>query len=199
MAFIYVYRLVVDSGFAPCVDNGLLTLACCKGGKIINKNPCATGYRFWIGSNRDKDYKKEDIYLLGTFHDKFLYIAKVTQVLTMDEYYSSKSKGRLDDIYSLKDNRLVRNKKLAAECVHTDENQIKKDLAGKYVILSDDFIYLGRDAAEIGIVADNNPKRQEPKYITGPLAEDIIKACYRFKDTKNHTPTNPIHRSCNQK
>lgn len=33
---IYAYRLVDDTGFAPCVDNGLLSLACCKGGQVRN-------------------------------------------------------------------------------------------------------------------------------------------------------------------
>ena len=34
MTYLYIYRLTSDTGLAPCVDNGLLSLACCKGGQI---------------------------------------------------------------------------------------------------------------------------------------------------------------------
>ena len=36
MTGLYIYRLTDDSGFAPCVENGLLSLVCCKGGPIRN-------------------------------------------------------------------------------------------------------------------------------------------------------------------
>lgn len=36
MTCLYIYRLTDDTGFAPCVENGLLSLACCKGGQIRN-------------------------------------------------------------------------------------------------------------------------------------------------------------------
>ena len=34
---IFTYRLTHDTGFAPCVDGGLLSLACCKGGAPTGK------------------------------------------------------------------------------------------------------------------------------------------------------------------
>lgn len=41
---IYAYRLVDDTGFAPCVDNGLLSLACCKGGQVRNGRNIITAF-----------------------------------------------------------------------------------------------------------------------------------------------------------
>ncbi len=37
MTCLYVYRLTDDSGFAPCVENDLLSLACCKEKTTIKK------------------------------------------------------------------------------------------------------------------------------------------------------------------
>ncbi len=31
---IFAYRLAWDTGFAPCLDHNVFTLACCKGGQI---------------------------------------------------------------------------------------------------------------------------------------------------------------------
>ena len=31
---IFAYRLAWDTGFAPCLDHNIFTLACCKGGQI---------------------------------------------------------------------------------------------------------------------------------------------------------------------
>lgn len=91
-----------DTGLAPCVDDGLLSLACCKGGQIRNGKCCKTGLRYWIGSKKKCDYETDDVCILGTYHDKLLYLARITKVLPMTEYYKNKSKGRTDNIYFLK-------------------------------------------------------------------------------------------------
>lgn len=138
------------------------------------------------------------MYILGTYENKLLYIARVTDVVTMKEYFSEMSKGRTDDIYDVKDGKLVRNKNLRNENVHTDEERKQKDFAGEYVILSDEFVYLGKDAASVDIVAEYNPKFQETKTYEGELAEQIVLECFKYSDGKVHTPTTPFkkHGGC---
>lgn len=95
MTYLYIYRLTSDTGLAPCVDNGLLSLACCKGGQIRNGKAIHTGLRYRVGAMRDRaDYKSDDIYLLGTHKNKFLYLARVTNIVTMTKYFSKMSEGR---------------------------------------------------------------------------------------------------------
>ena len=197
MTYLYTYRLTSDTGLAPCVDKGLLSLACCKGGQIRNGKAIHTGLRYRIGSMRDgADYKADDVYLLGTYKNNFLYLAKVTDVITMNEYFCTMSKGRTDNIYSIKNGRLVRNQHLRNEGVHVDEARNIRDIAGEYVLLSDDFIYLGKDAVYIEIVDKYGARFRETKLYKGELAEQIVSECMKFKDSNLHTPTHPLKKKC---
>lgn len=94
MTYLYMYRLTNDTGLAPCVDNGLLSLAVCKGGQIRNGRVCHTGLRYRIGSNKDGyDPENDKVYVLGTYKGKLLYLARVTQIKTMTEYYRDMARG----------------------------------------------------------------------------------------------------------
>ena len=196
MACLYIYRMTADTGFAPCAEKGLLTLACCKGGQMRGDKVINTGLRHRIGIKRDADYTSDDVYILGTYENKFLYLAKVTDVVTMEEYFSGMSKGRTDDIYSLKNGKLVRNDKLrvkdVGEDIHTDPGRVIRDIAGQYVLISDDYTYLGKDAVYIDIVAEHNAKFQETKMYKGKTADAIIKACLKYRDGEKHDPTSPF-------
>lgn len=197
MIYLYIYRITSDTGLAPCVDNGLLSLACCKGGQIRNDKAIHAGLRYRIGSMRDgADYKTDDIYLLGTHKSRFLYIARITNIVTMYEYFSRMSKNRTDSIYSLADGKLVRNHHLWNEGVHVDEKQNIRDIAGEYVLLSDDFIYLGKDAVFDELVDKYNAKFRETKLYKGEVAELIVAECQKYRDGKKHLPTNPLKKKC---
>lgn len=204
MTLLYMYRVSCDTGFAPCVSGGCLSLSCCKGGQIRNDKDCLTGIRYWIGSKKDADYERDDVYILGTYHDKFLYLAKVSKVLTMEDYFSNPDyKRRTDNIYDLVNGKLSRNKKLrfkdSKKDIHADPIQQRKDMNGRYVILSNDYIYLGNDACEIDIVKEFGAKKQETKKYYDDKAKKIIDSCYVNNDNKEHSPNKPIIRSCNQK
>lgn len=197
MTYLYIYRLTSDTGLAPCVDNGLLSLACCKGGQIRNDKAIHAGLRYRIGSMRDgADYKTDDIYLLGTHKSRFLYLARITNIVTMTEYFSTMSKGRIDCIYSLADTKLVRNHHLWNEGIHLDEKQNIRDIAGEYVLLSDDFIYLGKDAVFDELVDKYNAKFRETKLYKGEVAELIVAECQKYRDGKKHLPTKPLKKKC---
>ncbi len=194
--YLYIYRMTSDTGFAPCVDDGLFTLACCKGGKIRNEKVIPTGLRYHIGTKRNSDYTSDDVYVMGTYKNKLLYLARITDVVTMKEYFAEMSKGRVDDIYSLVKGKLVRNGKLrikdVGEDIHIDSNQIKRDIAGEYVLISNDYLYLGEDAVFLDIVKKYNAKTHETKYYNGDVAKRIIKECLKYQDGKIHNPMNPL-------
>ncbi|SEL35789.1 hypothetical protein SAMN02910353_02436 [Ruminococcus sp. YRD2003] len=197
MTYLYIYRLTSDTGLAPCVEDGLLSLACCKGGQIRNGKPIHTGLRYRVGAMRDgADHKTDDIYLLGTYKNKFLYLARITNIVTMYEYFSRMSKNRTDSIYSLDDGKLVRNHHLWNEGVHVDEKQNIRDIAGEYVLLSDDFTYLGKDAVFDELVDKYNAKFRETKLYKGEVAELIVAECQKYRDGKKHLPTNPLKKKC---
>lgn len=196
MAWVYIYRMTSDTGLAPCVKNGLLSLSCCKGGQMRGEKVINTGLRYRIGSNRDTDYNTDNVYLLGIYKDKMLYFARVTKVVTMVEYFSLMAKDRTDNIYSVEDGRLVRNSNLRAPKVvpevHTEAGRVLKDIAGKYVLLSDDYIYLGRDAVNIDSLKEYIPKFQETKKYSGDKADLIITECLKWQDNKEHLPIEPF-------
>ena len=194
MTYVYMYNLVVDTGLAPCVENGLLSLACCKGG---TKDEIKTGIRYWIGEKRDGDYKKDKIYVVGMCDGKFLYIARITDVVPMIDYYADNSchKGRNDDIYDVKNGKLIRNNRHTKDKVHTDNDQQIRDKTGIYVLLSNDFIYLGKDALADKYIKSKAPITRETKQYSsedGDTAGEIIKTCWKYNDGKEHKPTSPI-------
>ena len=107
---LYVYAMTNDSGFAPCVAEGLLTLACCKGGKKGGMRLSAA-----------KHFKNnDDVWVLGVCGKRLankygktayspVYLARITNVTEMTEYYTNtKYSGRADaKAYELKNGKFV--------------------------------------------------------------------------------------------
>lgn len=173
---IYAYRLVDDTGFAPCVDNGLLSLACCKGGQVRNGRNIKTGLRYHVGKHK-QEIPDDEIYLLGIFHNRLLYYAKVTDVMDMTEYFSEKKKRefgkRKDHIYDVRDGRLERND--FVPFIHAKGDiRNAQDANGVFVVLSEKFTYFGRSAPEIpkDLLAVL-PRNRETKKYTGALTQGI--------------------------
>ncbi len=92
-SIIFAYRLKSDTGFAPCIDNNILTLSCCKGGQKRNGKFISTGLRYRIGEY-SKSHPNDEMYLMGIYKDKLLYYAKITNVIPMEEYYSASMKKK---------------------------------------------------------------------------------------------------------
>jgi hypothetical protein len=131
---IYVYKIVVDSGGAPCVSSNLLSLALCK--PKIRKTAGKNSFVFGFGG---KGYK-----------ERLIYIARVIAKLEGDTYYRRRKYARRPDcIYREKDDRPVR--KTSAK-YHVNSDHRKKDVGfhfeNAFVLLSDDFRYLGRKGTD---------------------------------------------------
>jgi hypothetical protein len=165
---LYVYKLTYDNGFAPCVENGMLSLVCCKSRmrRAIQKRYSDAGRRRKKSKRRKRNEKntataKKQIYILGVCgttlkpHKGFkgdaentkltaVYLAKVDEVLSMKEYYKRGPKGyrnRADGrAYVTKGNKLV----ACSGNPHKNcAEDMKRDRNGLYAILSRDFIYWG--------------------------------------------------------
>lgn len=175
---IYSYRVVDDTGFAPCVDHDMLTLACCKGGQIRNGKNILTGMRYHIGKYK-KEHPQEDIYILGIYKNRLLYYALVTDILSMKEYFSAEAKAvygtRKDQIYDTINDQLKRNNFLPH--IHPEgSEQIIRDANGVYVLISDRFTYYGDKAPRIpeDIVVLLPKNRECKKYTEGMESHMVI-------------------------
>ena len=106
---IYAYTLVTDSGFAPAVKDGLLSLACCKTRlryKIWNQFKSGKTNIFLIGLSGVQLQKKitKDISAKDVTYYPF-YIARITDAVSTKEYFDGNSiyASRPDCQYMLKD------------------------------------------------------------------------------------------------
>ena len=163
---IFAYRLVSDSGFAPCVDNNILTLACCKGGQIRKGKNIMTGLRYHVGKHKEQN-PGDEIYILGIYKNKLLYYALTTDVQKMTDYFSPEKKvefgKRNDQIYNTENGFLNRNR-LLPHIHKKGDPQNNRDINGVYVIISSVFTYYGSHAQDIPIeVLAVLPKARENK------------------------------------
>lgn len=173
---IYAYRLVDDTGFAPCVDNGLFSLACCKGGQVRNGRNIKTGLRYHVGKYK-QEFPNDEIYLLGIYHNRLLYYAKVTNVMDMTEYFSEKRKKefgrRKDHIYDVKGGALERNDFVPFIHEKGDVRNVQ-DANGVFVLLSSQFTYFGRKAPDLSKdLLTVLPRNRETKKYIGATTQGI--------------------------
>jgi Nucleotide modification associated domain 2 len=126
---LYVYKVVADTGGAPCIWRGTLSLAICKP-KI-----------------RHTARKGDLIFGFGgkTYGERLLYIAEVTEKPEVGDYYQApRFAARPDCIY--KDKNGVPERKPSAR-FHAETDERQKDVGMKFekafVLLSDDFRYFG--------------------------------------------------------
>jgi hypothetical protein len=133
MSSIYFYKLTVDTGAAPCVQRGVLSLAICK--PMIRTRAEEGDLIFGFTANS-----------LDT-HNKLIYAARVTKKLPNGEYYESdKFSSRPDCIYTFQSGRYVRRKDAK---FHDKPGDLTHDLgeppdySRAAVLLSTDFRYFG--------------------------------------------------------
>jgi hypothetical protein len=119
-AKLYSYILACDVGGAPCVENGCLTIAICK--QVMRKNAHVGDTIVGISG-----------YKLGKIK-KIIFIATITRMMTMVQYGDC---NRSDSIYTS-------DLKLKAGAKFHDCSNYEKDISGKNVIISRDFIYFGK-------------------------------------------------------
>jgi hypothetical protein len=138
MSKIFFYKLTADTNGAPCIDDGLLTLAICK--PMIRSVAEPGDLIFGLAAN-------------SLYPDnRLIYIARVTTKLCDGEYYESKQfRTRGDCIYQKRGKRFFWR---PGSLHHGSARHLLRDLGRptKYpranVLLSKDFRYFGANGSD---------------------------------------------------
>lgn len=152
---LYIYVMTNDTGFAPCIDNGLFTLACCKGGKKGMRKSAAKEVLF--GNNvyvlglcgkqlAEREYKK---------NYSAIYLVKIDKIIPMADYYKNGglSEDRRDNAYKLTSGSLQHKGSIYP---HWDsENSQRIDIEGEYVLFSEHFTYWGDKCDEADLESED--------------------------------------------
>lgn len=155
MARIYFYKLIADNGGAPCVQDGLLSLAICK--PMIRGTAEQGDLIFGFAAN--------------SLHadNRLLYIARVTAQARHGDYYTTgRFAHRGDCIYERRGHRFA----WRPGALHHGPRDLVHDLgehpdyAKANVLLSNDFRYLGA----------NGSAEYKARY---PLIKDAVEALGR--------------------
>lgn len=152
------YKMEHDYGFAPNPFHGTLSLATCKSGIRKNKNLHIGDWVLGLGSKA-----MNNIHCL-------IYAMKVEEKITFDQYWNDARfrikkpvlDGSLVQIYG--DNVYHTDAEtgnvVQADCAHSkadgtaNKGHYKRDIDGKYVLLSKEFYYFGDNAPEIPVEFD---------------------------------------------
>ena len=127
---IYIYKLVADTGGAPCLTDRLLSLAICK--PNIRKTASVGSLIFGFGGRK--------------YGERLIYIARITDKPAAGDYYRDpRYASRADCIYRDVNGRAVLKSNAR---YHAITDQRRKDVGlhfeRAFVLLSDDFRYFGR-------------------------------------------------------
>ena len=139
MARIYLYKLTTDTGQAPCVQDGLLTLAICK--PMLRASARAGDIIFGFGANH-MDYPSR------ATDNHLIYLARIGQKLFgREDYGAAEYADRMDCIYEPVGAGF--RWRAGARC-HGPEHLVHDLGAGPdhsraVVLASRDFRYFGRD------------------------------------------------------
>jgi hypothetical protein len=136
MGRIYFYKLTTDDGGAPCVHDGLLSLAICK--PMIRGTASVGDLIFGFAAN-------------SMHRDNcLLYVAQVTEKVGDGRYYAdTQFASREDCVYERRGNRLIwrpGSRHHGADHVVHDLGEAP-DYPKANVLLSTDYRYLGKDGS----------------------------------------------------
>lgn len=158
---LHTYVMTDDSGYAPNPYWGYLTLACCM--PDIRRKAKKDD---WIIGFRGKTLYKQDIGSIEGVNPsviyKIVYMMKITECpMTYAQYYENQIFKRKIPQYDHEDFRhrkgdncyaMIGEEFVQIRCDHTYDDKAKTkdkmehDLGGKFVLVSNDFFYFGRNA-----------------------------------------------------
>jgi len=172
MTVIRSYKMTHDSGFAPNPYNGCLTLATCKSG-IRRCHQVGE----WLAGFTSKTLNNDK-----PGQERLIYLAKVSQKMEIKDYYEkypNKRPGqcpKADNIYKWENGKYHQLK----NPFHGDDS-IDDDVAGKNVLIADEFYYFGKEVLTIPENIRNRNDINIPKvqaaygvFTKGQAADDFI-------------------------
>lgn len=124
---IWRYVLATDAGMAPCVDNNMLTLSCCK--PMIRKHAIPGD---WVIAVAPKQCG------IG----RVAYVGHISEILSLGEY-ERRFRGRRDAIYRAKPGAMGEELVALRKDYHEDERSRARDRGGKNALIFDPFWYWG--------------------------------------------------------
>ena len=189
---IFTYTMVWDTGFAPAVHNGLLSLACCE-----------TKLRYLIAKEMARDNSSE-IILLGlcgkqlasrhTLPNPYypVYVSKITDFVKCSDYYtlpqySSRPGCQYEKTGGIWHSKSTNPHKCDAQLMSKDLYYRGKD--ENYVLLSDRYVYFGADQSKaLPLCFDAiNEQRKRACRVSGEarLSEDQKNELRSFVDSNS--------------
>ena len=129
----FIYIQTVDCGLAPCVRDGIWTLAICKPGirKHAQKGDIVIAVT-----------EKADGHQLSSW-------SRIKERITTDEYFRGYSKSRPDNIYRMNPDGGYERIKKAGHFAHSSPKDLVHDTGKRgeraFVLISDDFYTFGKD------------------------------------------------------
>lgn len=166
--YLYCYKMTHDDGFAPNPYHGVLTLATCK--PTIRR--CAEK-DYWIsGWTSNEVQGKTDKFYFTDENQMLIYLARVTNIITIEEYWerykckrpqkilngkaatTNSCSGKKDKCgYDMGDNiyKPIKGKENEFEQLPNGgghgKNDQEHDLSGKNVLICEEFYYFGVEQA----------------------------------------------------
>jgi len=133
-ASVFLYTMVWDTGFAPHVSHGWMSLGCCAGPVRERANPGT----IVIGVS-GKGMKGVERWYVPIF------IMKVDERITFDAYFNdSRFQGRADNIYKKEEEKYSQDRSKVEDKRYIHEHMDADDpTKSEYVLLSRNFIYFG--------------------------------------------------------
>ncbi len=175
---VYAYKITRDYGFAPNPFGGYCTLACCK--PHIRKKSIVGDWIIGTGA------------VANGLLNHLIFLMKVTEKLNFQEYWEDERfsykkpilNGSLKQIHGDNIYHNENNEWLQSDSHHSlyggqkNERNLKQDLSGEYVLISNYFLYLGKSAWKVpNKYIEICPRIRDRNYITVenvPLAEEMI-------------------------
>jgi len=154
--------------------------------------------RHFIGKQHQSEIADgaTDVYVMGIYEKKLLYFAKLTEVLSMEDYYAPQSryKNRHDYIYEISADPPKRNNNNPAFHPKEDTEQHMRDWLGKYALVSNCFAYFGKEAPPIPIdFLDSLSIPRSYKSFNGESPDgkrimEFVKTTWNFRITIQNEP-----------
>ncbi len=135
MKRIWRYVLAADNGMAPCIDDGMLSLCCCK--PVIRRN---ANEGDWVVGFLPKRFGRGLVAWAGC----------ISEVLSLGEYQQRFS-ARCDAIYQLDENSPlgpIETLIPLRDDYHADPKSRQRDWRGKNALLFEPFWYFGGRGVE---------------------------------------------------
>lgn len=128
----YGYKMTDDTGFAPCMTESCLSLACCMTG-IRRRAPALSWIAGFGGAS------------LGL--GKLIYLMQVERSMTFDDYFRHHElKGRIDNVYFLKNGKYQQIP--TARC-HKTPAEWKHDTSIDRILIARRFVYFGSSKIDV--------------------------------------------------